>query len=102
MLNIIIKGVFESIIDHALAGGVFCLLGGQPLVILSSSGPILIFELTLVEICSNHGIYYLTFRCWIGLWCAMLCIVIVAANGSFIVRLEEVSSIILLFSCFLF
>ncbi|KAG9353541.1 hypothetical protein JZ751_011657, partial [Albula glossodonta] len=43
------QGVMESFLGTALAGTVFCLLGGQPLIILSSTGPILIFEKLLFE-----------------------------------------------------
>ena len=43
------QGVMESFLGTALAGTVFCLFGGQPLIILSSTGPILIFEKLLYE-----------------------------------------------------
>ncbi|MEQ2180941.1 Electrogenic sodium bicarbonate cotransporter 1 [Goodea atripinnis] len=38
------QGVLESFLGTAIAGGLFCLLGGQPLIILSSTGPVLVFE----------------------------------------------------------
>lgn len=44
-----LKGVMESFLGTALAGTVFCVFGGQPLIILSSTGPILIFEKLLYE-----------------------------------------------------
>lgn len=34
----------ESFLGTALTGTVFCLLAGQPLTILSSTGPVLVFE----------------------------------------------------------
>lgn len=39
-----LQGVLESFLGTAIAGGVFCLLAGQPLTILSSTGPVLVFE----------------------------------------------------------
>ena len=78
---------------HLLAGGVFCLLAGQPLTVLGCTGPVLIFEKILVEFCERFGIYYLTMRLWIGLWSALFCILIVALDGSAIVRC------VLSFSC---
>merc|ERR1719186_424735 len=81
-----LQGVLESFLGHLLAGGVFCLLGGQPLTVLGCTGPVLIFEKILVEFCANYGIYYLTMRLWIGLWSALFCIVIVAVDGSAIVK----------------
>jgi len=81
-----LQGVLESFMGHLLAGGVFCLLAGQPLTVLGCTGPVLIFEKILVEFCENFGIYYLTMRLWIGLWSAFFCILIVAVDGSAIVR----------------
>ena len=43
------QGVMESFLGTALAGTVFCVFGGQPLIILSSTGPILIFEKLLYD-----------------------------------------------------
>ena len=80
------QGVLESFMGHLLAGGVFCLLGGQPLTVLGCTGPVLIFEKILVEFCTQYGIYYLTLRLWIGIWSALFCIIIVAVDGSAIVR----------------
>ena len=81
-----LQGVLESFMGHLLAGGVFCLLAGQPLTVLGCTGPVLIFEKILVEFCQAYGIYYLTMRLWIGLWSAFFCIIIVAVDGSAIVR----------------
>jgi len=81
-----LQGVLESFMGHLLAGGVFCLLGGQPLTVLGCTGPVLIFEKILVEFCTQYGIYYLTLRLWIGIWSALFCIIIVAVDGSAIVR----------------
>uniref|UniRef100_A0A3B1K6Z8 Anion exchange protein n=1 Tax=Astyanax mexicanus TaxID=7994 RepID=A0A3B1K6Z8_ASTMX len=61
------QGVMESFLGTALAGTVFCLLGGQPLIILSSTGPILVFEKLLYEFSKNNNIDYLELRLWIGL-----------------------------------
>ena len=47
-----LQGVLESFLGHALAGGLFCLLGGQPLTVLGCTGPVLIFEKILVDFSS--------------------------------------------------
>jgi len=39
-----------------------------------------------VDFCTSYGIDYLTMRLWIGLWSAFFCILIVAVDGSAIVR----------------
>lgn len=38
------QGVLESFLGTAFAGSIFCLFSGQPLTILSSTGPVLVFE----------------------------------------------------------
>ncbi|GAB5566775.1 anion exchange protein 4 isoform X2 [Prionailurus iriomotensis] len=38
------QGVLESFLGTAVAGAAFCLMAGQPLTILSSTGPVLVFE----------------------------------------------------------
>jgi len=81
-----LQGVLESFMGHLLAGGIFCLFGGQPLTVLGCTGPVLIFEKILVEFCKTYEIFYLTMRLWIGLWSALFCIIIVAVDGSAIVR----------------
>ncbi|XP_068166155.1 solute carrier family 4 member 4a isoform X4 [Antennarius striatus] len=80
------QGVLESFLGTAIAGGVFCLLGGQPLIILSSTGPVLVFERLLFNFSKDHEFDYLEFRLWIGLWSAFLCLVLVATDASFLVQ----------------
>ncbi|XP_027008666.1 electrogenic sodium bicarbonate cotransporter 1 isoform X3 [Tachysurus fulvidraco] len=80
------QGVIESFVGTALAGSVFCLLGGQPLTILSSTGPVLVFERLLFNFSKDHALDYLEFRLWIGLWSGFLCLVLVATDASFLVQ----------------
>ena len=47
-------------LGHSLAGGVFCLLGGQPLTVLGCTGPVLIFEKILVDFCELQDLDYMT------------------------------------------
>ncbi|XP_023121249.2 electrogenic sodium bicarbonate cotransporter 1-like isoform X6 [Amphiprion ocellaris] len=80
------QGVLESFLGTALTGAVFCLLAGQPLTILSSTGPVLVFERLLFTFSKDNGFDYLEFRLWIGLWSAILCLVLVATDASFLVQ----------------
>ena len=41
------QGVLESFLGHALAGGIFCLLGGQPLTVLGCTGNKSVLKLNL-------------------------------------------------------
>ena len=116
----------ESFLGHMIAGGVFCLFGGQPLTVLGCTGPVS-FQTHKQKFCNSFvnststlfvfcrcsslrrsllnsvtamvswkqsntlstprtGIYYLTMRLWIGLWASFFCMIIVAVDGSAIVR----------------
>ncbi|XP_043939017.1 electrogenic sodium bicarbonate cotransporter 4 isoform X2 [Protopterus annectens] len=81
------QGVMESFLGTALTGTVFCLFAGQPLIILSSTGPILIFEKLLFDFCSdNEAIDYMEFRLWIGLHSALQTLILVVTDASFIIK----------------
>ncbi|XP_067084475.1 solute carrier family 4 member 4a isoform X3 [Osmerus mordax] len=80
------QGVLESFLGTAVSGGVFCLLAGQPLTILSSTGPVLVFERLLFNFSRENEFDYLEFRLWIGLWSAFFCLVLVATDASYLVQ----------------
>uniref|UniRef100_A0A665VTY9 Anion exchange protein n=1 Tax=Echeneis naucrates TaxID=173247 RepID=A0A665VTY9_ECHNA len=80
------QGVMESFLGTALAGTVFCLFGGQPLIILSSTGPILIFEKLLYEFSKNNDIDYMELRLWIGLHSCLQCFLLVVSDASYIIK----------------
>uniref|UniRef100_A0A8C7KFP8 Anion exchange protein n=1 Tax=Oncorhynchus kisutch TaxID=8019 RepID=A0A8C7KFP8_ONCKI len=80
------QGVLESFLGTAVTGAIFCLLAGQPLTILSSTGPVLVFERLLFNFSKDNDFDYLEFRLWIGLWSAFFCLVLVATDASFLVQ----------------
>ncbi|XP_047660718.1 electrogenic sodium bicarbonate cotransporter 4 isoform X6 [Tachysurus fulvidraco] len=80
------QGVMESFLGTALAGTVFCFFGGQPLIILSSTGPILVFEKLLYEFCKTNDIDYMDLRLWIGLHSCLQCLILVASDASYIIK----------------
>ncbi|XP_054613342.1 electrogenic sodium bicarbonate cotransporter 4 isoform X7 [Dunckerocampus dactyliophorus] len=80
------QGVMESFLGTALAGTVFCLFGGQPLIILSSTGPILIFEKLLYEFSKNNGVDYMELRLWIGIHACLQCFMLVLCDASYIIK----------------
>uniref|UniRef100_A0A8C9T157 Anion exchange protein n=1 Tax=Scleropages formosus TaxID=113540 RepID=A0A8C9T157_SCLFO len=79
-------GVSELIVSTATLGVIFTLLAGQPLLIVGFSGPLLLFEEAFYKFCQAQGFEYLTGRIWIGFWLIVIVLVIVAAEGSFMVR----------------
>ncbi|XP_068460584.1 electrogenic sodium bicarbonate cotransporter 4 [Clinocottus analis] len=80
------QGVMESFLGTALAGSIFCLFSGQPLIILSSTGPILIFEKLLFEFSKSNGIDYMELRLWIGMHSCLQCFILVATDASYIIK----------------
>ncbi|XP_037634513.1 electrogenic sodium bicarbonate cotransporter 4 isoform X1 [Sebastes umbrosus] len=80
------QGVMESFLGTALAGSVFCLFSGQPLIILSSTGPILIFEKLLYEFSKSNDIDYMELRLWIGMHSCLQCLILVATDASYIIK----------------
>ncbi|XP_032630337.1 anion exchange protein 3 isoform X2 [Chelonoidis abingdonii] len=81
-----LMGVSELIISTSVLGFLFSLLGAQPLLVIGFSGPLLVFEEAFFKFCQSQGIEYLTGRVWIGLWLIVFIFIIVAAEGSFLVR----------------
>ncbi|XP_074802751.1 anion exchange protein 2 isoform X2 [Natator depressus] len=79
-------GVSELIISTAVQGIVFCLLGAQPLLVIGFSGPLLVFEEAFFTFCTTNGLEYLVGRVWIGFWLILIVLVMVAVEGSILVR----------------
>ncbi|XP_060630141.2 anion exchange protein 4 [Anolis sagrei] len=80
------QGVLESFLGTAFAGAFFCLFSGQPLTILSSTGPVLVFERLLFSFSKDYNLDYLEFRLWIGLWVAFFGLILVATEASYLVQ----------------
>ncbi|XP_023137688.2 sodium bicarbonate cotransporter 3-like isoform X3 [Amphiprion ocellaris] len=75
----------ESLFGASLTGVAYSLFAGQPLTILGSTGPVLVFEKILFKFCSEYGLSYLSLRTSIGLWTAFLCLLLVATDASSLV-----------------
>uniref|UniRef100_A0A8C5Q8U7 Anion exchange protein n=1 Tax=Leptobrachium leishanense TaxID=445787 RepID=A0A8C5Q8U7_9ANUR len=75
----------ESLFGASLTGIAYSLFAGQPLTILGSTGPVLVFEKILFKFCTEFGLSYLSLRTSIGLWTAFLCLVLVATDASSLV-----------------
>ncbi|XP_055630446.1 band 3 anion transport protein isoform X5 [Toxorhynchites rutilus septentrionalis] len=80
-------GISETLISASMVGLVFHLLSGQPLVIIGTTGPLLLFDEALNEFCIANNISFLTVRVYIGVWLAFISLVVSAFEGSVYVRL---------------
>ncbi|XP_070407906.1 sodium bicarbonate cotransporter 3 isoform X4 [Nothobranchius furzeri] len=75
----------ESLFGASMTGVAYSLFAGQPLTILGSTGPVLVFEKILFKFCSDYQLSYLSLRTSIGLWTAFLCLLLVATDASSLV-----------------
>uniref|UniRef100_A0A8D0BJ61 Anion exchange protein n=1 Tax=Salvator merianae TaxID=96440 RepID=A0A8D0BJ61_SALMN len=79
-------GVPELLISTSVQCILFCLLGAQPLLVVGFSGPLLVFEEAFYGFCKAYTFNYLAGRVWIGFWLIILVVIVVAFEGSFLVR----------------
>uniref|UniRef100_A0AAG5DWI1 Anion exchange protein n=1 Tax=Anopheles atroparvus TaxID=41427 RepID=A0AAG5DWI1_ANOAO len=75
----------ESLVSGFVCGIGYGFFSGQPLTILGSTGPVLVFETIVYEFCMQVGWDYLTFRFWIGTWISIILVILVAIDASALV-----------------
>lgn len=80
-------GISETLVATSMAGIIFALLSGQPLVIVGSTGPLLLFDESLFEFCKSNDLEYLTTRIYIGIWLGIIALVVACFEGSVFVKL---------------
>ncbi|KAL3908302.1 MAG: hypothetical protein SGPRY_009851 [Prymnesium sp.] len=66
-------GAIETIISTAWVGVVYALLGGMPLCIMGSTGPVLTMSTSLYSMSKSFEVPYLTFNAWVSIWLAIYC-----------------------------
>ncbi|XP_050448378.1 sodium bicarbonate cotransporter 3 isoform X7 [Cataglyphis hispanica] len=72
----------ESLVSGFVCGIGYGFFSGQPLTILGSTGPVLVFETIVYEFCKKVDWNYMSFRFWIGTWTAIILIILVALDAS--------------------
>nr|NVI75922.1 Na[+]-driven anion exchanger 1 [Cucujiformia] len=75
----------ESLVSGFVCGIGYGLFSGQPLTILGSTGPVLVFETIVYDFCTTMNWDYLSFRFWIGTWITVILIILVAIDASALV-----------------
>ncbi|XP_051743480.1 solute carrier family 4 member 1a (Diego blood group) isoform X1 [Ctenopharyngodon idella] len=93
-------GVSEMMISTCVQGVIFCLFAAQPALIIGFTGPLMVFEEAFFQFCKSHGFEYIVGRVWVGMWLIIIVVVIVAVEGSFLVRFisrftQEIFSILI-------
>uniref|UniRef100_A0A3B4VJ88 Anion exchange protein n=1 Tax=Seriola dumerili TaxID=41447 RepID=A0A3B4VJ88_SERDU len=93
-------GVSELMISTSIQGVIFCLIAAQPVLVIGFSGPLLVFEEAFYVFCKSQNIEYIVGRIWVGMWLIVIVVIIVAVEGSFLVRFisrftQEIFSILI-------
>lgn len=77
--------VIEALFGGMIVGVAYGIFSGQPLSILGPTGPILVYEAIVYEMCKNFEWEYLPHRFCIGIWVGIILLVCVATDASAIV-----------------
>ncbi|KAL1456997.1 hypothetical protein WDU94_001676 [Cyamophila willieti] len=80
-------GISETLLATCLSGIFFALMSGQPLIIIGSTGPLMLFDESLYNFCKSNGIEYLTMRVYIGMWIFMIALLVALIEGSVFVKI---------------
>ncbi|MCP9257851.1 Sodium-driven chloride bicarbonate exchanger [Dirofilaria immitis] len=75
----------ENLFGGAICGVIYHLFSGQPLTIIGSTGPVLVFETIVFDLCASLNLDYLSFRFWIHVWTAFILFIMVITDASALV-----------------
>lgn len=80
-------GISETLISGSWTGVVMALVSTQPLVIIGTTGPLLLFDESLYNFCLANELEFLTVRVYVGAWMGIIALTIACVEGSVLVRL---------------
>ncbi|KAG5882668.1 hypothetical protein JTB14_024477, partial [Gonioctena quinquepunctata] len=80
-------GISETLLCTSLGGIIFALLAGQPLVIVGTTGALLLFDESLFQFCKSSGVDFLSTRVFVGLWLGVIGVGVAFFEGSLLVKL---------------
>ncbi|VDM39173.1 unnamed protein product [Toxocara canis] len=75
----------ENLFGGAICGVIYHFFSGQPLTIIGSTGPVLVFETIVFDMCGSMNLDYLSFRFWVHVWTAVILFVMVITDASSLV-----------------
>lgn len=75
----------ENLFSGAICGILYHMFSGQPLTIIGSTGPVLVFETIMFDMCTSFGWDYLSFRTWVNLWTAVFLLIVTVTDSSSLV-----------------
>ena len=81
-------GAVEMIAASAFCGIVYALIGGQPLIILGGTGPLMIFTVLFYDLCGSFSepLPFLPTLAWVGLWSSLFLFIMAATDSCCLMR----------------
>jgi mannitol/fructose-specific phosphotransferase system IIA component (Ntr-type) len=79
-------GVIEMIVATTLCGVVYALTAAQPLTILGSTGPVIIFMGLLYTLCGSMGVAFLPAAGWVAMWTMVFLLIFAFTDASCWIR----------------
>ena len=80
-------GISETLIISCVAGIFYSLFSGCPLIIIGSTGPVLLFDEALFNFSKgNMPGQFLYWRTWVGIWTFIISLVVAGFQGSTLVK----------------
>jgi hypothetical protein len=79
-------GISETILSCSIVGIIFHTFCGQPLVIVGTTGPLILFDKASIGFCLSQGFDFLNVRFYVGCWMILIGLVVSAAEGSTLVK----------------
>lgn len=79
-------GTMEMVSSTAACGFLYALFSAQPLTIIGSTGPVLAFVATLVQLANGMGIPFLPLYAWTGLWTSLILFICSVTSASNLVK----------------
>ena len=68
-------GAIETILATSWVGVVYSLIGGMPLCIIGSTGPVLALSTSLVSMAEGFDVPFLPFYGWVSMWLLVYCVI---------------------------
>ncbi|KAL7637478.1 UNVERIFIED_CONTAM: hypothetical protein RMT77_012206 [Armadillidium vulgare] len=79
-------GVGETLLVTSINGLIFALFAAQPLLIVGATGPLMIFDMSLLQFCESMDLDFLSIRAWVGMWILLIGLLVAAFEAVTIVK----------------
>ncbi|KAL7566605.1 hypothetical protein ACA910_003443 [Epithemia clementina (nom. ined.)] len=80
-------GAVETILATTWVGVAYNIIGGMPMCIIGSTGPVLAFTKAVIRIADSLDVPYLTFNAWVSSWLLFYCLLAGCFDVTRVVRL---------------